>query len=218
MPELSPKQALNKAYLKLRPARRAVESFQTALGTLLDRVNPAESEEFHKNLLTDFLNAIGFAPAHYINTKGRNDLVIHNGDSARSPVGVIIETKSPANTAEMPRAGQLNTKALQELLLYYLRERVTHNNLELRHLIVTNVHEWYIFDAKDFEARFAHDRDLLALFQDFETGRLAGNKTKDFYKDISGPALDAALPLMPYVYVDLKCGVRNAECGMRSAE
>jgi len=133
MQALTPKQALNKAFLKLRPARRAVEGFQAALGTLLERVSPGESEEFHKNLITDFLNALGFAPDHYINTKGRNDLVIHNGDSSRSSVGVIIETKSPGNAAEMPRPGQLNTKALQELLLYYLRERVTHNNLELRH-------------------------------------------------------------------------------------
>lgn len=42
--QLTPKQALNKAYLKLRPTRRAVEGFQTALATLLDRVNPAETE------------------------------------------------------------------------------------------------------------------------------------------------------------------------------
>ncbi|MCH8528386.1 MAG: Eco57I restriction-modification methylase domain-containing protein [Kiritimatiellae bacterium] len=204
MPALTPKQALNKAFLKLRPARRAVEGFQAALGTLLDRVSPGESEEFHKNLITDFLNAVGFAPDHYINTKGRNDLVIHNGDSSRSSVGVIIETKSPGNSAEMPRPGQLNTKALQELLLYYLRERVTHNNLELRHLVVTNVHEWYLFDARDFEARFAHDRTLTALFNDFEAGRLAGGKTRDFYKDIAAPALDAALPLIEFVHLDFR--------------
>lgn len=204
MPALTPKQALNKAFLKLRPARSAVEGFQAALGTLLERVSPGESEEFHKNLVTDFLNAVGFAPGHYINTKGRNDLVIHNGDTSRSSVGVIIETKSPGNAAEMPRPGQLNTKALQELLLYYLRERITHHNLELRHLIVTNVHVWYLFDAKDFEARFAHDRTLTALFNDFEAGRLAGGKTKDFYKDIAAPALDAALPLIEFTKVDFR--------------
>jgi adenine-specific DNA-methyltransferase len=201
---LSPRQALNKAFLKVKPARSDIERFRAALDGMLARVNPAETEEFHKNLVSDFLNKTGFAPDHYINTKGRNDLVIHHAQHAKSPVAVILEAKSPANSAEMPRPDRLNAKALQELLLYYLRERITLNNLELRHLIVTNVHEWYIFDARDFETRFAHDRDLLRLFDDFETGRLAGNKTKDFYKDIAAPALEAALPLIPFVYVDVR--------------
>jgi adenine-specific DNA-methyltransferase len=42
---------------------------------------------------------------------------------------------------------KLNTKAFQELVLYYLRERITHKNLEVKHLVITNINEWFIFDA-----------------------------------------------------------------------
>ncbi|MDB4516241.1 hypothetical protein N9089_01430 [Crocinitomicaceae bacterium] len=80
-------------------------------------------------------------PNHFINTKGRNDLVIHNGDKAKSTVGVIIEAKKPTNKSEMVTPDKLNTKAFQELVLYYLRERITQNNLEAKHLIITNINE-----------------------------------------------------------------------------
>ena len=45
-------------------------------------------EEFHKNLVIDFLKKTYYDPRHFINTKGRNDLVIHNGNNASSSVGV----------------------------------------------------------------------------------------------------------------------------------
>ena len=96
---LKPKKALNKAFLKVKPNRTEIESFKTNLIELLDRANDAESEEFHKNLVSDFLKKTYYDPGHYINTKGRNDLVIHNGDKAKSRVGVIIEAKKPINRA-----------------------------------------------------------------------------------------------------------------------
>lgn len=114
---------------------------------MLDQTNEVESEEFHKNLLSDFLKKTYYEGKHYINTKGRKDLVIHNGDKAKSPVGVLIEAKKPTNKAEMPSKDKLNSKALQELILYYLRERISQKNLELKYLVATNIHEWFIFDA-----------------------------------------------------------------------
>ncbi len=56
-----------------------------------------ESEEFHKNLVADFLRDTYYKNRHFINTKGRNDQVIHNGPQASSSVGVIIEAKKPGN-------------------------------------------------------------------------------------------------------------------------
>jgi hypothetical protein len=77
--------------------------------------------------------------------------VIHNGKDAKSNVGVIIEAKSPTNKAEMISVQNLNGKALQELVLYFLRERITHKNLEIKHLVITNIYEWFVFDAQLFE-------------------------------------------------------------------
>ena len=85
---LSPRQALNKAFMRVKPNRSQVEKFQTHLRQLLGSINETESEEFHKNLLADFLKH-----KHFINTKGRNDLVIHNGKESRDSVGVIMTGK-----------------------------------------------------------------------------------------------------------------------------
>ena len=206
--QLNPRQALNKAYLKVKPNRADMEGFKTALTTLFERVDPAESEEFHKNLLSDLLKHTGFAPDHFINTKGRNDLVIHNGSDAKSPVGVILEVKSPANAAEMPTRDKLNTKALQELLLYYLRERITLHNLELRHLVVTNVHEGFIFDARVFERCFARDKNLVRLFREFKEKRLAGTKTDHFYREVAEPHIDACLDELTHTHLDLRAAAK----------
>ena len=86
--ELKPRQALNKAFLKVKPNRSEIEIFKTNLIQLLDRIDNAESEEFHKNLVIEFLKKTYYDPNYFINTKGRNDLVIHNGDKAESSVGV----------------------------------------------------------------------------------------------------------------------------------
>jgi len=100
---LKPKKALNKAFLKVKPNRTEIERFKANLIQLLDRTNDTESEEFHKNLVIDFLKKTYYDPNHFINTKGRNDLVIHNGDKAKSSVGVILEAKKPTNKWEMVR-------------------------------------------------------------------------------------------------------------------
>ena len=52
---LKPKKALNKAYLKIKPIRSEIEAFKENLTALLDNSNEVESEEFHKNLVADFL-------------------------------------------------------------------------------------------------------------------------------------------------------------------
>lgn len=201
---LRPRDALNKAFLKVKPVRSKMERFKAGLKTLLEHVNPAESEEFHKNLLTGFLRKTGYDSRYFINTKGRNDLVIHNGDSARSPVGVIIEAKNPSNQNEMLRLDRINVKAMQELLLYYLRERITNNNLELRYLVATNVYEWFIFDAQVFEQCFAKNKELVRVFKGFDDGRLAGTRTDYFYKEVAPHYINAALSGLSFTYIDLR--------------
>ena len=129
---LSPRKALNKAFLKTKPGRDDFERFKSNLLILLDQANELESEEFHKNLIANFLKKTYYEPEHFINTKRRNDLVIHNGKDAQSTVGIIVEAKKPNNKAEMLQVRDLNKKALQELVLYYFRERITYLSLELK--------------------------------------------------------------------------------------
>ena len=98
----TPRDALNKAFRKVKPNRADFETFKAQLSTLLAGVRTGESEEFHKNLIAEFLKKSHYDAAHAINTKERNDLVIHEGKTADTPVAVILETKKPDNKSEMP--------------------------------------------------------------------------------------------------------------------
>ena len=158
------KQSLKKAYRKQRPTRPEIELVRDELLKMLELVNPKESEEYSKGLLKDFLKKAAFNE-HFINTKGRSDLVIHTGKKPQSNVGIIIETKSLGNKNEMPTPENINKKGTQELLLYFLRERVTSGNIDLKHLIVTNLYEWFIFDAREFE-KIVENAKLKKHFKD----------------------------------------------------
>ncbi|MFD1167174.1 Eco57I restriction-modification methylase domain-containing protein [Sphingobacterium daejeonense] len=198
---LKPRKALNKAFLKVKPNRSEIEAFKLNLISVLDRMNDNESEEFHKNLISDFLKDTYYKKNHFINTKGRNDLVIHNGDKASTTVGVILEAKKPTNKSEMISAHKLNTKAFQELVLYYLRERITHKNLEIKHLVITNINEWYIFDEHLFERFFAQNKSLVKQFENFE----ASKKTTDvFYKEIAEPFIESVSSEIECTYFNIQ--------------
>ena len=212
---LKPKLALNKAYLKVKPTRVYIDCFKANLITLLNSTNDTESEEFHKNLVAYFLNDTYYKQKHFINTKGRNDMVIHNGPTANTTVGIILEAKKPTNKTEMIRPfadgdsqqqmlAKLNTKAFQELVLYYLRERITLKNLEVKHVIATNINEWFIFDATLFDSLFAQNKTFVQKFIDFEAGRLADNKTEFFYKHIAEPFINNITADIEFAYFNIQ--------------
>ncbi|GHT52671.1 type II restriction endonuclease [Bacteroidia bacterium] len=200
----TPKQALNPAFLKQKPNRAEIEVFKKEFVSLLERINLKETEEFHKNLMKDFLNAVYYKDQHYINTKGRADLVIHNGKTSDSPVGVLIEVKSPINKTEMVTKENLNVKSFQELVLYYLRERKTSKNLELRYLIITNIYEWFVFDARNFEDIFGNNTKLNKQFTEFENKTSAAKTTDTFYKEIAAPAIEDVLDKIQYTHFDIR--------------
>jgi type II restriction/modification system DNA methylase subunit YeeA len=201
---LKPRKALNKAFLKVKPNRNDIEKFKFNLIKLVDQIDESESEEFHKNLVSDFLKNTYYGANHFINTKGRNDLVIHNSGDTKSTVGVIVEAKKPTNKAEMVKREYINTKAFQELVLYYLRERITQKNLEIKYLIATNIYEWFIFDAHLFEKEFAQNKTLIKQLTDFEEGRLSGKTTDFFYKEIAEPAIENIKHEVVFTHFDIR--------------
>jgi ribosomal protein S17E len=201
---LDPRKALNKAFLKIKPNRSHIELFKFNLIAILDAINEKETEEFHKNLVIDFLKKTYYDPHYFVNTKGRNDLVIHNGKDAKTPVGVIIEVKSPSNKSEMISVDNLNGKALQELVLYYLRERITHKNTDLKQLVVTNIYEWFVFDAQHFNSLFAENKKLVKDFIAFENGSSSSKKTDFFYKEIAKPFIDQIQQTIEFAYFDIR--------------
>ncbi len=205
---ISPAKALNKAYLKQSLKREQVELFKTKLAHLFQRIRTDEHEEHLKNIVSDFLKDTWYKQTNEINTSGRTDLVIYNGTTSDASVGVLIEVKHPGNKNEMISPERPNAKALHELLHYYMQERYIKDNKEIRHLIVCNIHEWYIFDAADFEGFFFHNQKLIKSYKDWKDGTLPGMGTDWLYQEILKPLIEKELIELPCVYFNLKDYVR----------
>ena len=216
MPEIPIKESLNKAYIKVRPERAGIEKLKANFITLFDAIKekPDETEEFLKNLVSDFLKKTWYEGGYFINTAARFDLVIHAGKTAATPIGVIIEAKRPGNKGEMISQTNLNAKAMRELLLYYLRETIDNKNLELKHLIITNSLEWYIFDARDFYNCFSQNKELVKLYGDFTAGSLLEKDNTFFYSQIAAPYIKANEQNLHYTYfniADYETIIRNQD-------
>ncbi|MFI5196622.1 MAG: Eco57I restriction-modification methylase domain-containing protein, partial [Chitinophagales bacterium] len=197
---LPPNKSLNKAYLKEKVSRNDIETFKTNLITLLSKIDNEESEEHHKYPVADFLKDIWYKDRYEINTKGRTDFVIHNGKTTSDTVGVIIEVKSPSNQSEMISAAKPNKKAMHELMLYYLRERVDENQVEVKRLVITNILEWYIFDEAWFEKNIYRSR----LKKEYENYKHSGKDTKFFFDSLAKPFLDELTEPIPCTHFDFR--------------
>ena len=138
-------ESINKAYRLIKPRREDLDIFKANFTKLLGHIDEKETEENVKGHLADFLKSTYYDPNHLIATKGRADLVIHLEKEAKSHVGVLFEVKKPSNKLDMVTKDNLNTKAMHELILYFLRERVNHKNISLTHLVITNIYEWFVF-------------------------------------------------------------------------
>jgi len=200
----TPKRALNKAFLKQQPLRSQMDLFKTELVTLLGRIDSTESEEFHKNLVSDFLKKAIYKDRNFINTKGRQDLVIHNGKDNKTQVGVIVEAKRPGNKSDWFTADKPNAKAIHELVLYYLRERIECNNIDIKYLVATNINEWYIIEAKYFENLFYKNRALVKHYEDWRDGKKVTKETGLFYNEIVKPFIEKLDDEIPCAYFNLR--------------
>ncbi len=198
-----PKKTINKAFLKQRPLRSEMDLFKAELINLLDRIDPTETEEFHKNLMSDFLKKAIY-PDNFINTKGRQDLVIHNGKDNKTTVGVIIEVKRPNNKGDWFTADKPNSKAIHELALYYLRERIECNNIDIKYVIATNINEWYVFEASYFEKLFYKNKQLVKNYEEWRDGKKVTKDTSLFYNEIAKPYIESIDDEIPCAYFNIQ--------------
>ena len=177
---LSPKDVIKKLYLKQKLTDKEFQEFKRDFDTFQKETNENESEEYNKNLITDFLNNIGYSNGYKINTSGRVDLAIYKNSIPE----VLIEAKSLKNRSEMIKHDSLNKKSFQEAILYYMREKIKHKNFNIRHIIITNNIEWFIFDATEIN-KIATNKRVERLYNDFEIEKtLFSQKTDEFYKHL----------------------------------
>ena len=200
--EVTLKESMNKIVHTIMPLdeekNRFVSLLTHYLNTLINNQN--ESEEYQKNLLKDFLSQA--LPNNYINTYERIDLAIHNGAASESSPGVIFECKRLNNNSEMMSKRNLNTKAFQEIIYYYLKERIIKHNVEIKKCIVTNGLSWFIIDSKDLEKHFYKNKELLKYFEKFQKKQLSNQTTEFFYEEIISPAINQGIAITHFDFSD----------------
>ena len=203
MGQLKPNQVLNKAYRQVAIETEDFNHFKDVLRTLLFTVTDGQREETQKEHLRNFLSDTFYKP-YYMAPEEDIDLAVRLDKTSKSNIGLLIEVKSTTNKNEMISVGNLNRKALQELLLYYLRERITKKNTDIKYLIATNVYEYFIFDAQEFEQKFYQNKKLKKEFQDFEDGRKTSHKTDFFYSEIASLFIEEVADSLDYTYFDIR--------------
>lgn len=186
-------QSLNKAYLSQNPFASQIDLFKRNFTTFSKSINPLESEETLKDYINRFLNNTYFENRFAVKENENNiDLVIKNGKNAYDKNAVIIETKAIKNTNEMITKDDINCKAFHETVLYYMEERVKRKNFEIKHIIITNTIDWFIFDATVFEKLFYANKKFLNNYTNWTEGKLVSKNKDWFYSEIAKPFIDTS--------------------------
>lgn len=209
MRTISINDALTKAFKRKAVARDDIENFRHQLYIYLTAVDESSKEAKMEGYQRDFLRSTFYRYYDVTKPDDNNiDCAIRLNGSADAHVAVIIENKAPENIKEMVTANDPNRKAMQELVYYFLIERIEKNNTDIRHLIATNMYEMYIFDASVFEALFYDDNSLCREFCDFRQKAKAGKSTDEFYA-IASQYIDKVKDKLACVHVCLN-DYRNA--------
>lgn len=187
------KESMNRSVQAIMPLDEEKEVFSQKLVNYLTNLirQESESEEHQKILLKDFLESL--LPYNFINTSSRIDLAIYNGKDSNSTLGVLFECKSLTNKSEMMTTDRINSKGFQEIVAYYLNERLFEKNLEIKKCIITNGFSWFVIESKEFEKHFFKNKKLIDLVTKFKNNQLASNKTEFLYSEVIAPEIDKAI-------------------------
>ncbi|MGN8369014.1 class I SAM-dependent DNA methyltransferase [Helicobacter pylori] len=158
------------------PKKETIENFEKEINSLLENAPRQDDEEFQKNEINKFLkNAYGYD----CNTSKKVDSTIYVGKEAL----VLIEVKALNNRNEFPKNRENPlSKAFCQMVFYFLKE--IENNNSLKHAIICNVHEFFLFDCKDFCALFQNDKKIKKLHKDCTKKEGTDPSTKRFYSDL----------------------------------
>lgn len=126
------------------------------------------------------------------------DLAILRG----TDVAVIIEAKV-VGSKDMITIHDLNRKAFHEAIFYFMQERERGND-KLTHIIITDFHDWFVFDAKDFDHLFWRNDQLKKVFHAYHDPNLLTKSTADVYA-----AIEAHLSKMLTTEVTIDCAHFN---------
>ena len=204
MKKITPLESFSKLYRKQTIDASAFATFSGALKELFSKIEDGQVEQTQRKFFTTFIEKIipnGFLVTH---EEDGIDVAVHTGEGTNSPKGVLIELKSTTNKDEMVTTEEINRKALQELLYYYLNERIDKQNISLKYLIACNTNECFLWDAQVFENAFAKNKPLLTEYDDFKNGRLGFTRRDKFYEEIAKRYIEEVKDSLDFTYINIR--------------
>ncbi|GAA7799671.1 hypothetical protein JP0179_01380 [Helicobacter pylori] len=164
-----------KKYNLQEPKKETIENFEKEINSLLENAKGQDGEEFQKNEINSFLK----------NTYDYKCNIYEKVDSAIYVDGkawVLIEVKALNNRNEFPKNREnLLSKAFCQMVFYFLKE--IKNNNSLKHAIICNAHEFFLFDCKDL-LFLKEDKRITDFHKDCAKKEGTDPSTKRFYSDL----------------------------------
>ncbi|GAA9292424.1 class I SAM-dependent DNA methyltransferase [Helicobacter pylori] len=164
-----------KKYNPQEPKKETIENFEKEINSLLENAKRQDDEEFQKNEINSFLkNTYGYK----CNTYEKVDSAIYVDGKA----WVLIEAKALNNRNEFPKDRENPlSKAFCQMVFYFLN--AIKNNNSLKHAIICNAHEFFLFDCKDL-LFLENDKEITKLHKNCASKEGTDHKTKRFYSDL----------------------------------
>ncbi|GHQ94980.1 type IIG restriction enzyme/methyltransferase [Helicobacter pylori] len=165
-----------KKYNPQEPKKETIENFEKEINSLLENTKGKNYEESQKSKINKFLK----------NTYGYECDIYEKVDSAIYVDGkawVLIEVKALNNRNEFPKDRKNPiSKAFCQMVFYFL-EKIENNN-SLKHAIICNAHEFFLFDCKDLLNLFQNDKEIKKLHKNCTSKEGTDPRTKRFYSDL----------------------------------
>ncbi|WP_202145820.1 class I SAM-dependent DNA methyltransferase [Helicobacter pylori] len=174
-----------KKYNPQEPKKETIENFEKEINSLLENAPRQDDEEFQKNEINKFLkNTYDYDCNTYdcntydCNTNKKVDSAIYVDKKA----WVLIEVKALNNKNEFPKDRENPlSKAFCQMVFYFLN--AIENNNSLKHAIICNAHEFFLFDCKDL-LFLKEDKKIKQLHKDCDKKEGTDPSTKRFYSDL----------------------------------
>ncbi|GAA7827269.1 class I SAM-dependent DNA methyltransferase [Helicobacter pylori] len=164
-----------KKYNPQEPKKETIENFEKEINSLLENAKGQDDEEFQKNEINSFLKN---TYDYHCNTYEKVDSAIYVDGKA----WVLIEVKALNNRNEFPKNRENPlSKAFCQMVFYFLKEIEKNNSL--KHAIICNVHEFFLFDCKDL-LFLKDDKRIKKLHKDCAKNEGTDPSTKRFYSDL----------------------------------
>ncbi|RVZ63542.1 class I SAM-dependent DNA methyltransferase [Helicobacter pylori] len=166
-----------KKYNPQEPKKETIENFKKEINSLLQNAPRQDDEEFQKNEINKFfLKTYGYE----CNTRKKVDSAIR----VDGEVQVLIEVKALDKKTEFPKNRENPlSKAFCQMVLYFLEEIEKEKNNSLKHTIICNAHEFFLFDCKDL-LFLNEDKRIKKFYKNYAKKEGTDSSKPKFYKDL----------------------------------